>query len=123
MLHRVISACLVQVEPPLSIRKPDLKINAKRFAPKDSGQLTVLFLACHAQKAITKIPSEAHLKIRASDAPVRLGPLPVPRQSTIASPKKSLLFAWLDLILRMGVRPANLVRQALTKIISAVNPA
>ena len=32
VLHRVISACLVQVEPPLSIRKPDLKINANRLA-------------------------------------------------------------------------------------------
>ena len=123
MLHHVINVCLAQMEPAPSIMNLNFKINAKLFAPKGNGQQLELFLARHAHRTITKIPSEAHLKIRASDAPVRLGPLLVPRQSTIASPKKSLLFAWLDLILRMGVRPVNLVRQALTKMISAVNPA
>lgn len=74
MLHHVINVCLAQMEPAPSIMNLNFKINAKLFAPKDNGQQLELFLARHAHRTITKIPSEALQMTPASGALVRQGP-------------------------------------------------
>lgn len=126
VLHRLINACPVRVEPALSIRNHDLKINVKHFVPKDIGQLPALFLVRHAHTTITKIPSEAHQRIPASDAPVRHGLVLVPWQSPIASPMSIHQIQHIvrpDSIRLQEVHPAILAKQVHTKMMLAVHLA
>ena len=122
--HLVINACPVQVEPALSTKNQDLKINVKRFVPKDSGQLLVLFLVHRAHTTITKIPLEAHQMLPASDAPVIPSLVLAPRQSTIArklSIHQIQRVAKPDPTLLQALHPAILVKQAHIKTMLAAH--